>query len=194
MNSKTTSRSSSSGTASQPEPVAVPASKASASAPLLVRPVEGRPAQGSYALFRWIDPSARGASYQLQVAAGEAFDALAIDVAVGATTEVTIMSMLPEDGNRYVWRVGRLAKAGGSVVEWSQPAAFRASTEEAVHNFDEARAKERLKHAAEAAVAIDPWREGQTGGGWAAVVTFVMIVSFIITVSLLFFAAGRIGL
>lgn len=157
-------------------------------------PVDGAPVDGRSATLEW--SAAPGVdAFEVQVAPTETFDTLAADVPVGSTNVLTIYSMLPEDGSTFYWRV-RGVRRNGTLTEWSVPAALTAATDEDViaHAEDlerqaeqeaEQEAIERAATASARAEAESPVLHGSTSSTMAYSVSWIMLLSFAITIYLI---------
>lgn len=164
------------------------------SVPQPTAPVDGAPVDGRSATLEWSSAPDVDA-FEVQVAPTETFDTLAVDVPVGATTVLTIYSMLPEDGSTFYWRV-RGVRRNGTLTEWSPPATLTAATDEDViaHNEElerqaeraaEEEAIERAATASARAEAASPVLHGRTSSALAYSVTWIMLLSFVITIYLI---------
>lgn len=72
--------------------------------PYPVHPRDGAVVNGIAAEFEWASPGG-GTEHHVQVSASDRFDSLLIDTSVGASTSLTLLSLLPRDGRRLYWRV-----------------------------------------------------------------------------------------
>lgn len=148
--------------------------------PTLLAPLDGMSVDGSAATFSWhAVPGAQ--DYRLQVAADNQFENIQCTVASGRTTLLTLLEMLPSNGSTFYWRVQGFAK--GSWQPWSEPASFKASTDEQAR-LDQEIASEASQVATTAAVddAVDNdlplYMVESTSKGQVALFMTIMIASF----------------
>lgn len=156
--------------------------------PAPASPVGEAPVDGSAATFTWQTVPGSN-SYYLQVANDPDFDQILFDAHAGDTNSLTVHDVLPEDGSILFWRVRK--DNGRNEPEWSHPAVFKATTSE------EARAYQDQKHKVEQeererarafqrGMGTIPVEESSTSARQAALTIGIMIVSFIITLFVIY--------
>lgn len=148
-----------------------PYSSSTAAAPRPITPTDGEPAQGgTRPAFRWeAAPDATG--YHLQVATSPDFDRLLLDKAVSPATTYTLDQPLsPRTSDPLYWRV-RAEQSEGHTA-WSAPQSFVASS-----STDTA----------------SPVREARTSAGSALLWISIVLISFVVTMIVIFWASAQIS-
>ena len=152
----------------------------------LLSPVDGAPADATAAVFAWAadddDESV------VQVSRSRTFER-PIEIATRGTSLV-LHDTLPDDGAAHYWRVS-------TSTGWTAPARFRPTGPDAVNAWEEARAAARTakdvaaerEHALTlnaVAEAQAPWRVATSSRGETAAILYVMLVSFVVTLVVVF--------
>ena len=155
----------------------------------LVSPVDGAPADARAATFTW--DAATDDEVRVQVSRDRDFARPLVEIPTRAVS-LTLHDTLPETGAAYYWRVG-------TAHGWTPPARFRPASDDAVSAWDAARAaaaraaratEERLRARGlnATAEATAPWRSAATTSRESAVLLYVMLVSFVVTLIVGFLA------
>ncbi len=152
----------------------------------LLSPIDGAPADATAAAFAWAADD--DAEAVVQVSRSRAFER-PIEITTRSTSLV-LHDTLPDDGAAHYWRVG-------TSTGWTAPARFRPTGPNAVSAWEEARAEARTAKDAAAereraltlnavAEAQAPWRLATSSRGETAAILYVMLMSFVVTLIVVF--------
>ena len=159
------------------------------SPPQLKQPDEGTTVNQQAATFEWI-PVPKADSYLFQVAADPDFEEPIFDAPVRGRPSFTLRNMLPADNDKTLyWRV-RAAEDQGNYSAWSDVRSFTvAEPEESAEGEAQPQDDEVTPEATASEAAKAPFMHAHTSSREVLIGMLVAIVSFVITLLIVFFFA-----
>ena len=165
--------------------------------PRLVSPQPDAVVDAHSITFEW--DALDDARYTLELARERSFSDTVASIPTGTSTSATVYDLFRPSDERFYWRV--VANRPGKSPDVSTPAAFTAvgyeqaiAAEAAARDAEKGRAaaaqRERNRAGDEAAPLVDvavPYLEQATTNRETSIVVFVMVVSFVITLAVLFY-------
>lgn len=137
------------------------------------------PVDPSAVPFSWEGiPEASG--YQLQVASTEDFEEPVVELTVDQTTSVTLYEVLSTETGSYYWRLRPLFRVADP-GPWSRHVSFAVTSSEAEQDLAPEAADPQAS-----ARAAGPVEQGQTSGTITLVVSLIAVLSFVVTIGLIF--------
>lgn len=155
--------------------------------PVPVHPLEGETVDPGAATFTW-DGIPEASGYRVQVSQSDAFGDPLVDLTVDQTTSVTLYNRLPQEASTLSWRVSALFP-NDAEGPWGAVVQFQTDptgpTNEGASDEDEPSVPE-ASSVENSPVAAGPARHARTGSTAALVFAAILLVSFVVTIVLIY--------